>query len=167
MKNHESMGSIRPTIFNENNLVYWKIRTRAYLQSLGADVWEIVEGGYQFPAAIPTDTARKKLYETDAKVVNTLLGSLSESEFVKATQLKTTIETWDKIIQRYKGDSQVKCVKLQTLIIQYETLKMHSDESIASYFLQVDEVKFLNKLQWGSERFRGKIPFKCFSFGRV
>ena len=126
MNNHEGMGSIRPPIFNGRNLVYWKIRTRAYLQSLGADVWEIVEGRYQFPAAIPTDSAGKKLYKTNAKDFNTLLGSLSESEFVKFMQLKTTKEICDKIIQSYEGDSKVKCDKLQTLQIQYETLKMHS-----------------------------------------
>jgi len=76
MNNHEGIGSIRPPIFNVNNLVYWKIRTRAYLQSLGANVWEIVEGGYQFPVAIPRDESHETLYKTNAKVVNTLLGSL-------------------------------------------------------------------------------------------
>jgi len=83
MKNHEGMGSIRPPIFNGNNLVYWETRTKAYLQSLGADAWEIVEGGYQFPSSIPTDTTGRKLYETNANAVNTLLGSLLESEFIK------------------------------------------------------------------------------------
>ena len=55
-------------------------------------------------------------------------------------QLKTAKEIWDKIVQSYEGDSQVKRAKLQTLKIQYETLKMHNDESIASYFLHIDEV---------------------------
>jgi len=30
-----------------------------------------------------------------------------------------------------------------------------------------DEVNFVKKLQWGSGRFRGKLPFKCFACGRV
>ena len=30
-----------------------------------------------------------------------------------------------------------------------------------------DEVNFVKKLQWGSRRFRGKLPFKCFACGRV
>ena len=140
MNNQESMGSIRPPNFNGRNFVYWKIRTTTYLQSLGTDVWEISEGGYNFPIALPTDTKGKKKYETNAKVVNTLLGSLPQSEFVKVMQLKSAKEIWDKMVQSYKGDSQVKCAKLQTLKIQYETLKMHSDESIASYFLRIDEV---------------------------
>jgi len=84
MNNHEGMGSIRPPIFNGSNLVYWKIRTRAYLQLLGDDVWEIVEGGYQFLAVIAIDSAGKKLYKTNAKVVNMLLRSLSKLEFVKS-----------------------------------------------------------------------------------
>eukprot|EP00253_Pinus_taeda_P014784 PITA_14784 len=57
MNNHESMGSMRPPIFDGSNFVYWKIRTTTYLQSLGADVWEIVEGGYTFPTTIPADAA--------------------------------------------------------------------------------------------------------------
>ena len=64
-----------------------------------------MEGGYTFPSAIPTDTAGKKQYETNAKAVNTLLGILSQSEFVKVMQLKSAKEIWDKIILSYKGDS--------------------------------------------------------------
>ena len=55
-------------------------------------------------------------------------------------KFNTATKIWDKIIQSYEGDYQVKCVKPQTLRIQYETLKMHNDESIANYFLQVDEI---------------------------
>ena len=55
-------------------------------------------------------------------------------------QLKSAKEIWDKIVLSYEGDSQVKRAKLQTLRIQYETLKMYNDESVASYFLRIDEV---------------------------
>ena len=101
MSNHEKEGFIRPPIFDGINFVYWKVRTTAYLQSLGTDVWEIMEGRYTFPSAIPTDVVGKKQYETNAKVVNTFLGSLSPSKFVKVTQLKSAKEIWDKIILSY------------------------------------------------------------------
>jgi len=140
MSNQESVGSIRPLIFDGSNFVYWKVRTTTYLQSLGTDVWEIVEGGYRFPSTIPIDTAGKKQYETNAKAINTLLGSLSQSKFVKVMQLKSASEIWDKIVLSYEGDSQVKRAKLQTFKIEYETIKMHNDESIASYFLRIDEI---------------------------
>ena len=55
-------------------------------------------------------------------------------------QLKSAKEIWDKIILSYERDAQVKRAKIQTLRIQYETLKMHSDESIANYFLRIDEI---------------------------
>ena len=53
------------------------------MQSLGAEVWAIVEEGYQYPKIIPTNAAQRKKYEINAKEVNVLLGSLSEPEFVK------------------------------------------------------------------------------------
>eukprot|EP00253_Pinus_taeda_P012508 PITA_12508 len=96
--------------------------------------------GYTFPSATPIDAADKKQYETNEKAINTLLGSLSQSEFVKVMQLKSAKEIWDKIILSYEGDEQVKREKLQTLRIQYESLRMHNDESVASYFLRIDEI---------------------------
>ena len=105
MGSYKREGSIRPPIFYGRNFIYWKVRTTAYLQSLGIDVWEIVEGGYTFPSAIPIHTAGKKQYETNAKVVNTLLGILSQSEFVKVMRLKSAKEIWDKIVLSYEGGS--------------------------------------------------------------
>eukprot|EP00253_Pinus_taeda_P036394 PITA_36394 len=140
MSNYEKEASIRPPIFDGSNFVYWKVRIIAYLQSLGTEVWDIVETRYTFPSATLTNTADKKQYETNAKVVNTLLGSLSQSEFVKVMQLKSAKEIWDKIVLSYEGDEQVKRAKLQTLRIQYERLRMHNDESVASYFLRIDEI---------------------------
>eukprot|EP00253_Pinus_taeda_P017965 PITA_17965 len=117
MRNYEREASIKPPIFDGTNFVYWKVRTTAYLQSLGIEVWDIIDTGYTFPSATPTDLAEKKKYETNAKAINTLLGCLSQSEFIK-----------------------VKRAKLQTVIIQYENLRLHNDESVANYFLRVDEI---------------------------
>jgi hypothetical protein len=55
-------------------------------------------------------------------------------------QLKIAKEIWDKIVLSYEGDDQVKRAKLQTLRIQYENLRMHNDESVANYFLRIDEI---------------------------
>eukprot|EP00253_Pinus_taeda_P027051 PITA_27051 len=140
MRNYEREASIRPPVFDGTNFNYWKVRFTAYLQSLGTDVWDIVETGYAFPSATPTDAAEKKKYETNAKAVSTLLGCLSQLEFVKVMHYKSAKEIWDKIVLSYEGDEQVKRAKLQTLRIQYETLRMYNDESLANYFLRVDEV---------------------------
>eukprot|EP00253_Pinus_taeda_P003692 PITA_03692 len=140
MSNYEREASIRPPVFDGTNFNYWKVRVTAYLQSLGTEVWNIVETGYAFPSTTSTDADEKKKYETNAKVVSTLLGCISQSEFMKVMHYKSAKEIWDKIVTSYEGDEQVKRAKLQTLRIQYETLKMYNDESVANYFLRVDEV---------------------------
>eukprot|EP00253_Pinus_taeda_P023896 PITA_23896 len=117
MRNYEREASIRPPIFYGTNFVYWKVRVTAYLQSLGTEVWNIINTAYTFPSATPTDPAKKKQFETNAKAINTLLGCLSQSEFIK-----------------------VKREKLQTLRIQYENLRMYNYESVANYFLRIDEI---------------------------
>jgi len=117
MRNYEREASIRPPIFDGTNFIYWKVRVIAYLQSLGTEVWDIIDTGYSFPSTTPTDLAKKKKYETNAKAINTLLGCLSQSEFIKVVQYKSAKEIWDKIVLSYEGDEQVKRAKLQTLRI--------------------------------------------------
>eukprot|EP00253_Pinus_taeda_P014843 PITA_14843 len=107
MSNYNREASIRTPIFNGTNFVYWKVRVTTYLQSLGIDVWDIIDTRYTFPSANPTDPAEKKQFETNAKAVNTLLGCLSQSEFIKVMYYKTTKEIWDKIVLSYEGDEQV------------------------------------------------------------
>eukprot|EP00253_Pinus_taeda_P017935 PITA_17935 len=140
MSNYEREASIRPPVFDGTNFNYWKVRVTAYLQSLGTEVWNIVETGYAFPSTTPTDADEKKKYETNAKAVSTLLGCISQSEFMKVMHYKSAKEIWEKIVTSYEGDEQVKRAKLQTLRIQYETLKMYNDGSVVNYFLRVDEV---------------------------
>eukprot|EP00253_Pinus_taeda_P019660 PITA_19660 len=120
MANSEREAHIRPPIFDGSNFTHWKIRTTAYLQSLGAEVWGIVEGGYNFPSAIPTDAAEKKQYELNAKAVTVLLGSLTQSEFMKVMHFKSAKEMWDKIILSYKGDEQVKRAKFKLLESEFK-----------------------------------------------
>lgn len=55
-------------------------------------------------------------------------------------QLNIAKGMWDKMIQSYEGDTNVKSVKLKTFRIRYETLKMYDDERIATFFLRVDEI---------------------------
>eukprot|EP00253_Pinus_taeda_P022119 PITA_22119 len=117
MSNYEREAPIKPPIFDGTNFVYWKVRVTTYLQSLGTEVWDIIDTGYTFPSATPMDLAEKKQFETNANAVNTLLGCLLQSEFVK-----------------------VKRAKLQTLRMQYENLRMYNDESVANYFLRIDEI---------------------------
>jgi len=59
---------------------------------------------------------------------------------MKVMNYKSAKEMWDKIVTSYEGDDQVKRAKLQTFRIKYENLRMYNDESVANYFLRVDEI---------------------------
>ena len=89
MSNQEGTTSIKPPLFNGSNLIFWKTSMRSYFQSIGIHVWAIVVQGYQYPATIPTDLNEKKNYESNAKAVNAITGSLTESKFLKVMQLNT------------------------------------------------------------------------------
>lgn len=101
MGSQEGAFSIKPPLFNGTSFVFWKFTMRAFLQALGVDVWEIIKGGYQYPTSILTDIAGKRQYETNAMVINTILGSISKSEFVKFMQLNTAKVMCNKLIQSY------------------------------------------------------------------
>ena len=100
MNNHEQMESIRPPIFNGNNLSYWKIRARAYLQSLGANVWAIVEGGYQYPAAVLKDPTKKESLKTMPKLSMHYWEVYHNQNLSKSCSslLNIAKAIWDKII---------------------------------------------------------------------
>ena len=51
-----------------------------------------------------------------------------------------TKEIWDKLENIYAGDSEVKMEKIQSLKVQYESLKMKDEENISKYFKRIDNL---------------------------
>ena len=45
--------SIRVPIFDGEDHVFWNIRMKNYLMSIGMEVWELVEEGYNVPNSLP------------------------------------------------------------------------------------------------------------------
>ena len=46
---------------------------------------------------------------------------------------------WDKLVNNYEGNENVKDAKLQTYRLKFEQLKMNEDETVSKYFLRVEE----------------------------
>ena len=80
-----------------------------------------------------------KLGENNSKAKNALLNGLSDMVFTKVSHCKYYNETWDKLQNIYEGDSKFKATKLQSYRGQFKQLKMKEENSIAAYFLRVDE----------------------------
>ena len=127
-------------LFDGHNYAFWSVRMKLFLQSQGVDVWNSILNEYKTPASIPTDIVSKKLYECNSKAMYVILGGLASSELVKVMHCKSTKEIWDKLKGIYEGDVKVKDAKLQIYRTQFESLKMDENETIAAYFLRVDEV---------------------------
>ena len=81
---------------------------KAYLMSLGFDVWASIINGYVIPKNAPTIDKENKACENNATALNAILGGLENLEFVKVMNYDTTKEVWDKFNNVYKGDSKVQ-----------------------------------------------------------
>ena len=64
---------------------------------------------------------------------------------------------------RKGGPSKVK----ETIFRATTKGKEVEEKEGSGYVWEEDEINFVKKLQLGTRRFRGKLPFKCFSCGRV
>ena len=74
------------------------------------------------------------------KAKNAILCRLVDAKFTKVMQCTTTKELWDNLQSIYQGNDKVRKFKLQTLSMQFETIKMKEEEDGASYFMSVDEI---------------------------
>ena len=87
---------IIPPLFDGINYAYWKVRMRAFLQSLGEKVWQAMEIGYTKPKEAPTDwdDAKIKAANFNSRVLNALFTAITNDEFKKISSIETTKEAW-------------------------------------------------------------------------
>ena len=74
-----SLGKI--PVFTGEDYAYWKVRMRAFLQSMGAGVWEITMNQAYEVLAIWISPLQESQYEANAKAVNALFAGVSRAEF--------------------------------------------------------------------------------------
>ena len=112
----------------------------AFIHSLDVRMWDVVNTKYTIPTTIPIDADGKLKFELNKKARYALLCGLSRYVFANVVYCKPTNDIWVKLETIYEGDEKVKEYKLITLKTQFDNLKMNEDETIAAYFLRVDEV---------------------------
>lgn len=71
--------------------MFWKVRMRTYIQSLGADVWDVVEEKYQRALALITKD-QKLEFACNAQEMHALLVGLPESDLFEVMDLTSTKE---------------------------------------------------------------------------
>ena len=87
---------IIPPLFDGTNYAYWKVRMRAFLQSLDKKVWQAVEIGWTKPKEAPADwdEAKIKVANFNSRALNALFSLVTYEEFKKISFTKTAKEAW-------------------------------------------------------------------------
>ena len=85
---------IIPPLFNGINYAYWKVRMRAFLQSLDEKVWQVVKIGWTKPKEVPPnwDEAEIKAANFNSRALNALFSAVTNEEFKKISSTKTAKE---------------------------------------------------------------------------
>ena len=81
-------------LFDGTNYAYWKVRMRAFLQSLDEKVWQAAEIGQTKLKEAPADWDEAKIKTTkfNSRALNALFSAVTNEEFKKISSTKTTKE---------------------------------------------------------------------------
>ena len=85
-----------PPLFDGTNYAYWKVRMRAFLQSLDEKVWQVMEIGWTKPKEAPVDwdDAHIKAANFNSRALNALFNAVTNEEFKKISSTKIAKEAW-------------------------------------------------------------------------
>ena len=130
-------------LFGGINYAYWKVRIRAFLQSLDEKVWQAVEIGRTKPKEVPTDwdDAKIKAANFNSRALNALFSAITNEEFKKISFTETAKEVWTILQTTYVGIKVVKDLKLQRLTTSFEEIKMEEDESFDEFYAKLKDIE--------------------------
>ena len=128
-------------LFDGTNYAYWKVRIRAFLQSLDEKVWQAVEIGWTKPIEAPADwnDAKIKVENFNNRALNALFSVVTNEEFKKISSTETAKEAWTILQTSYEGTKAVKDSKLQRPTTSFEEIKMEKDESFDEFYAKLKD----------------------------
>ena len=133
---------IIPHLFDGTNYAYWKVRMKAFLQSLDEKVWQAIEIGWTKPKEAPADWNDAKIMAANfnSRVLNALFSAVTNEEFNKISSNETAKEAWTILQTTYEGTKAVKDSKLQRLITSFKEIKMEEDESFDEFYANLKDI---------------------------
>jgi hypothetical protein len=139
MATSSNLGPTHGPILLGKNYEFWSPRMRSFLQE--KECWDTMDLGYVEPDPVDlvamtnqqrTAQATQRNRENKAKLW--IQNSVDDSIFSKITSVVTSKQAWDILKSAYQKNDRVKTVKLQSLLMQFETLKMTESENV-DYFM--------------------------------
>ena len=133
---------IIPHLFDGTNYAYWKVRIRAFLQSLDETVWQAIGIGWTKPKEVPADwdDAKIKAANFNSRALNALFNVDTNEEFKKISSTETAKEAQTILQTTYEGTKVVKDSKLQRLTTSFEEIKMEEDELFHKFYAKLKDI---------------------------
>jgi hypothetical protein len=137
-----NLGPTQGPILLGKNYDFWSLQMRSFPQA--QECWDPVDLGYvePDPAVLSAMTnAQKIAHATQRNKENKakfwIKNSVDDLIFSKITGAGTSKQAWDILKYSYQGNDRVKTVKLQTLMTQFETLRMTESENVDQFMTRV------------------------------
>ena len=93
---------------------------RAFLQSMGADIWEITKNQAYEVLAVRTTPLQVSEHEANAKAVNALFAGVSRVEFSRVQGFQEAHKVWTCLENYHEGTPQVNARFFETHWREYE-----------------------------------------------
>ncbi|CAL2258380.1 unnamed protein product [Prunus armeniaca] len=160
-----STSELRTPIFNGENYEFWSIRMKTILKSHG--LWDLVENGLsdldlKKEKEEAVDTEKSMVVQTlmkDARALGLIQSAVSDQLFPRIVNEETSKGAWDILKLEFRGDKQVRNVKLQGLRREFEYTRMKDSESLSVYLVRLFDI--VNHMKsYGEELSRERIVQK-------
>ena len=125
VKKEGGTSSIKCPMLTATNYTVWAIRMKMLLRV--HKVWEVVE--QESTNDEKNDMASVLLFQ-----------SISESMILQVGELDSVKKVWDAIRTRYAGADRVREARLQTLMTEFEKLKMKETDKIDDFVGKLSEI---------------------------
>ncbi|VFQ77015.1 unnamed protein product, partial [Cuscuta campestris] len=125
---------------------------RAFLKSLGGQVWRSIEVGWSAPTMTNADgeliqkpyerfsKKEKDAAESNDQALNAIFGAVDRNQFRLISNCIEAKRAWDILLITHEGTTTVKTAKLQIVMSKIENLKMEDTESITNFHGRVREL---------------------------
>ncbi|KAI5344639.1 hypothetical protein L3X38_012516 [Prunus dulcis] len=142
-------SEVRTPIFSSENYEFLRIKMMTIFKSLG--LWSLVEKG------ISTSDLKKKTTKVeesseeadaeilavlmkDAKALGIIQNAVSDQIFPRIANADSSQMAWSLLYSEYHGGDQVRSVKLQNLIREFEYMRMREGEQLTAYLTRLNEL---------------------------
>jgi gag-polypeptide of LTR copia-type len=133
-----------------------------YLNILG--IWDVVQYGYiphYDPSNLILTQKVKKLKSQNNYAVNVIINSVSEKIAILFGTIEIASEMWETLLNRFKGNTQMKRTKLMGLESEFKNFYIQEGESIENMYSRLMHI--LNEFdEVGESLSNSKIVGKIF-----